>query len=96
MDDNINRLAEALGGFLRYGGNLNGNVLVTGTVTSWPSEESPSTAHRVTAEGMTLDENDLSVAGFFGPYDLRAGDAVLLAALEEHQRFVVLGKVVSL
>lgn len=97
MDDNINRLAEVLGGFLRSsGGDTAGTVVVTGTVTSWPTEKNPSAPHRVTTGGIVLDEDDLTVAGFFGPYDLAAGDAVLLAALEEHQRFAVLCKVVSL
>lgn len=69
--------------------------LEMGEVLCWPSAEAPGAAHKVLAGGNTQEKGDLLRNEALGPYELAAGDKVLLLPIEEAQRYVIVCKVVE-
>ena len=70
-------------------------VLTLGSVVSWPSASAPTTKKQIRADGNLHDSDDLLKAAAIGDYDLKTGDLVLLATIEDRQRYIILCKVVA-
>lgn len=93
MDEAYLRLLEALNDKKHRGGTA--DAPVRGVVISWPSPSRPGTSKQVMADGNIQDKDSLLIDSRFGPYDLAAGDAILLAPIEDRQRYIILCKVVA-
>ncbi len=83
MSEAMEALARALSG--RKGGE----ALVMGKVLS-------RRPLRVLAEGNAQDRDSLLASHSIDPLELEPGDQVVLWPIEDHQRYVILTKVVSL
>lgn len=84
MSDAIERLAQTLLGF--KGGN--GGIVMGKVISKQPI--------RVLAEGNAQDGDSLLRSDSVDITDIRAGDVVALWPIEDHQRYVILTKVVEL
>ncbi len=62
-------------------------AFVLGVVVSWPSPK------HIRADGDVHDEDDLLVDARLALGDLAVGDTVLMAPIEDRQRYVILCKV---
>lgn len=93
MDEAYMHLLDALEDGKHQGGT--DGAPVRGTVISWPSQSRPGVNKQVMADGNIQDKDSLLIDSRFGPYDLAAGDSVLLIPIEDRQRYIILCKVVA-
>lgn len=93
MDEAYMALVEALESGTHKDGVT--GAPVRGTVISWPSQSRPGANKQIMADGNIQDKDSLLIDGRFGPYDLAAGDSVLLIPIEDRQRYIILCKVVA-
>lgn len=83
MSEAMEALARALGG------RKSGDSLVMGQILS-------KRPLRVLVEGNTQDRDSLLASGRIDSLELEPGDRVAMWPIEDHQRYVILTKVVSL